>query len=134
MFASGLLMLPPFSTPPTFGRFTARATGLLMKTCRARRNVGSVISFRVGESDAEALEKEFGGAFTASQFVSLGKHQVFVKLLCDGEWTEPFLGKTLPPPSVRYDKGETIIKRSRQFYGTKRWQIESKIRRWRGDI
>jgi hypothetical protein len=95
-------------------------------------NVGSVISFRVGENDAEALEKEFGGAFAASQFVSLGKHEVFAKLLRDGEWTEPFLGKTLPPPSLRYDKGETIIRRSRQFYGTKRRQIESKIRRWRG--
>jgi hypothetical protein len=97
-------------------------------------NVGSVVSFRVGESDAESLEREFGGTFRASQFVSLGKHEIFAKLLRDGEWSEPFLGKTLPPPELSYGKGEKIIERSRQFYATKRWQIESKIRRWRGSI
>jgi hypothetical protein len=97
-------------------------------------NVGSLISFRVGERDAEVLEREFGGAVIANQLVTLGKHEVYAKLLNEGEWREPFLGKTLPPIELRYGKGDIILRQSRERYGTKRRHIEDKIRRWRGSI
>jgi hypothetical protein len=97
-------------------------------------NVGSVISFRVGERDAEVLEREFGNALTANQFVTLGKHEVFAKLLHDGEWREPFLGMTMPPLELRYGRGDTIIGLTRERFGMKRVQMENKIMRWRGTI
>jgi hypothetical protein len=91
-----------------------------------------MISFRVGERDAEVLEKEFGGTYTASQFTSLNNHEVYAKLLREGEWSEPFWGKTLAPADVRHGRRETIIRLSREKYGTKRKQIEEKIRQWIG--
>lgn len=96
-------------------------------------NVGSMISFRVGERDAEVLEKEFGGTYTRSQFTSLNNHEVYAKLLREGEWSEPFLGRTLAPSGVRHGRRETILRLSREKYGTKRSVIEEKIRRWLRD-
>jgi hypothetical protein len=93
-------------------------------------NIGSMISFRVGERDAKILEREFGEAYTASQFTSLNNHEVYAKLLRDGEWSEPFLGKTLAPYGTRHGRRETIINRSREKYSIRRETIESKVRRW----
>ena len=95
-------------------------------------NVGSVISFRVGEDDAEVLEKQFGGAYTAGQFTSLSNHEIYAKLLRNGEWNEPFLGKTLPVSAIRHGRAEIILRVSREKYGMKRRKIEDKIRRWTG--
>ena len=39
-------------------------------------NVGSIISFRVGESDARLLAEEYGSNFHPSQFTSLGNFGV----------------------------------------------------------
>jgi len=44
-------------------------------------NVGSLISFRVGQSDAEILEREFGKEFPASQFTQLANHHVLARIL-----------------------------------------------------
>lgn len=93
-------------------------------------NVGSLISFRVGESDASRLEREFGGAFTGSQFADLGNHEIFAKLLMDGVHREPFFGTTFPPISPKYQRRDTIIQRSRERYGSPRLLVEQKIRRW----
>jgi hypothetical protein len=93
-------------------------------------NVGSIVSFRVGDNDAEVLEKEFGGTYTRSQFTTLDNHEVLAKLLRNGEWSEPFRGTTLAPADVRHGRRETIIRLSREKYGTKRSRIEDKIRRW----
>jgi type IV secretory pathway TraG/TraD family ATPase VirD4 len=93
-------------------------------------NVGAIVSFRVGSLDAKILEREFGGAYTANQFTELGNHEVCVKMLAHGEHQEPFRGKTWLPLELHYGRRETIIRRSREKYGTKRNIIEGKIKRW----
>ncbi len=93
-------------------------------------NVGSMISFRIGQRDAEELEREFGRTYNASMFTSLGNHEVCVKLSTDGHQGEPHLGKTLPPFGVLHSSGETIIRRSREKYATPRSIVEGKIERW----
>src|SRR3989475_5662913 len=60
-------------------------------------NVGTVIAFRVGLSDAEVLEKEFYPEFAASDFVSLPNYSLYLKLMVDGTVTRPFSADTLPP-------------------------------------
>src|SRR5436309_2754323 len=65
-------------------------------------NVGTVIAFRVGLSDAEVLEKEFYPEFTAGDFVNLPNYSLYLKLMVDGRVTRPFSADTLPPflPSI----------------------------------
>ena len=97
-------------------------------------NVGSIVAFRVGHHDAETLERTFGESHRAAQFTSLSNGEVCAKLLSDGQDLEPFLGKTLPPYGTRHGRGETIVRRSREKYATRRAMIERKIRRWLGEI
>ena len=95
-------------------------------------NVGSMVVFRVGQRDAEQLEREFGGAYPASRFVDLHNHEVCAKLLNDGQYGDPFMGRTLRPWGTRHGRRETIIRRSREKYGAPRKAVEDKIRRWLG--
>ena len=93
-------------------------------------NVGSVVSFRVGHNDAEAMEAVFGRAYPASRFTSLDNGEVCAKLLVDGKDSEPFLGKTLPPIQARQGRREAIIRRSHEKYATKREIIERRVVAW----
>jgi hypothetical protein len=95
-------------------------------------NVGSMVVFRVGQSDADLLEREFGGAYPSSRFVDLDNHEVCAKLLIDGRYGEPFTGRTLGVWGKRHGRRETIIRRSREKYGTPRKIVEDRIRRWLG--
>ena len=60
-------------------------------------NVGTLIAFRVGLTDAEVLEKEFHPEFTAGDFVTLPNYSLYLKLMVDGTVTRPFSADTLPP-------------------------------------
>jgi type IV secretory pathway TraG/TraD family ATPase VirD4 len=60
-------------------------------------NVGTIISFRVGPSDAEILEKEFYPEFTAIDLTRLPNYHVYLKLMVDGDVSVPFSGTTLEP-------------------------------------
>jgi hypothetical protein len=60
-------------------------------------NVGTMITFRVGATDAEYLEKEYAPAFTAEDLVNLDRYQVYLKLMIDDMASSPFSARTLPP-------------------------------------
>lgn len=93
-------------------------------------NVGSIISFRVGPTDASFLEQEFGSGYAAVKFTELANHEVCAKLLTGGHYAAPFSGTTLPPLAISFGGREKIIRRSREKYATKREEVEGKIRRW----
>lgn len=93
-------------------------------------NVGSMVAFRVGETDAAMLSREFGSGFDPSLFSSLGNGEVCVKLLDRGQQMQPFLARTHPPVGRRYGKKQNIINRSRERYATPRKVVEDKIFRW----
>jgi len=95
-------------------------------------NVGTIVTFRVGGADAEALEKEFEPTFMATDIVNLAKYQTFLKLMIDGVASQPFSAMTLPPIGSPTDSAEKVIKVSRERYGKKRDIIEDKILRWSG--
>lgn len=56
-------------------------------------NCGTIISFRVGASDAELLAKEFYPVFQAVDFVNLPRFSMYLKLMIDGGISQPFSGK-----------------------------------------
>lgn len=95
-------------------------------------NVGTLISFRVGEHDAEILAREFGGTnpYSPRQFSGLSNHEVCVKLLRDGAYGEPFTARTLPPIGFNHGRRKQIVRFSQQRYGTPQSVIEDRIENW----
>ena len=83
-------------------------------------NVGTLISFVVGARDAHLLTREFSQIYTENDLVSLGKHEIVLKLSIDGMTSSPFPAKTLPLPSLKNENREKIIKISKERYGRKR--------------
>jgi len=89
-------------------------------------NVGTLVAFRVGETDASALERQFGGAFTAGQFTNLENFEMHVRLLNK----QPFLATSLPPTSSGRCRRKLVERHSRQKYCSRRIVAEEKIERW----
>lgn len=99
-------------------------------------NVGTIITFRVGATDAEYLEKEFEPVFMMNDLVNLAKYNVYLKLMIDGVTSDAFSATNLSPLSEELKKGnrEKIIKISREKFATPRLVIEEKIMRWSGIV
>ena len=78
-------------------------------------NVGSIVSFRVGAEDAEALEKEYTPAFLIEDIVNLSKYQIILKLMIDGVASQPFTALTMSPIGSPTDSGKVIrVSRTRR--------------------
>jgi len=59
-------------------------------------NVGSMISFRVGASDAPLLAKQFGADVpTPRGLINLPNHEMYVRLMVDGKQSTPFSARTI---------------------------------------
>lgn len=93
-------------------------------------NVGTLIAFRTGYTDAEILEKEFGKTFTASALNDLGPFEAVVKLLENGGNLTPFRAKMMPPLENRVGRKGKLIARSRERFATPRHIVEAKLERW----
>jgi hypothetical protein len=59
-------------------------------------NVGTIISFRVGATDAEYLEKEFYPVFSKDDLVNLPRYAMYLKLMIDSATSKAFSAKTNP--------------------------------------
>jgi type IV secretory pathway TraG/TraD family ATPase VirD4 len=58
-------------------------------------NAGTVIAFRLGPTDAEAMEREFCPVFNATDLVNLPNHHIYLKLMVDGVVSKPFSAVTI---------------------------------------
>lgn len=91
-------------------------------------NVGTMMVFRVGATDAEVLEKEFAPQFTVEDLVNLGFTQIYLKLMIDGLTSSPFSAVTLPPiahPQLSYV--HEIISASREQFASPKAKVEEVI-------
>ncbi len=95
-------------------------------------NVGTLVVFRVGATDAEELVKEFTPVFTEEDLVNLAKYEFYIKLMIDGVSSDPFSARGLPPLTEEEKTGnkEKMIKVSRERYAKQRAVVEDKINRW----
>lgn len=95
-------------------------------------NVGTLIVFRVGAADAEALAPEFMPTFTEEDIVNLPKYEVYLKLMIDGIASEPFSARGIAPlpESEKTGNIEKVINVSRERYASKKDVVEDKIMRW----
>jgi hypothetical protein len=93
-------------------------------------NVGTLITFRIGNNDAEVLQKEFGNTISASAIADLDAYEVIVKMLEDGTNPDPFRARTIPPLVNRVGRKHKLIARSRERFATNRTTVEEKLKRW----
>lgn len=90
-------------------------------------NVGTLIAFRIGASDAAILEQEFAPVFTCEDLVRLPRYSIYIKLLIDGTTSQPFSAMTLQPQIAIDSLKEKVIEHSRKKYGRERAMVEKSI-------
>lgn len=80
-------------------------------------NVGTMIAFRIGATDAEIFEKEFAPYFIADDIVNLSARQIYLRLMIDGVGSKPFSARTLnmaEKPPITF--ADAVIANSRKMY------------------
>lgn len=60
-------------------------------------NVGTLICFRIGTTDAEILAPEFAPEINTVDLLNLPNYHIYLKMMVDGTITKPFSAVTLPP-------------------------------------
>jgi len=58
-------------------------------------NVGTIVCFRLGITDARLMEKEFYPVFRAEDFIALPNYSIYLKLMIDGKPSIPFSADTI---------------------------------------
>jgi hypothetical protein len=93
-------------------------------------NVGNLISFRVGNTDAEILSREFGNEFPPTAFVDLPRFHTLAKIQEANEPLATFKAR-LDSVTGSYNKtASPKIALSRIRYAEKRSTVEHKITIW----
>ena len=91
-------------------------------------NVGTMIVFRIGATDAEVFEKEFAPYFVMDDFVNLSAHQVYLRLMIDGVGSNPFSAHTLDPIQKPVHTFMTaVVAHTRSQYAKPRFVVEDEI-------
>ena len=97
-------------------------------------NAGSLIAFRVGGPDGEALERVFRPDMMQSHhFLDLKKHEVIASIPEGSAAPVPFLGKTLAPLKYEAGRRDAIIALVREKFSRPRSIVEPRIRELFGD-
>jgi len=98
-------------------------------------NVGTMVSFTVGQEDGEILSKEFSEVFDVSDFVSLERYNFYTKLMIDLTQSRAFSARSLPiDNNLRRDTIEKVIESSRRNYSVPRDLIEKRIEAWNSKV
>ncbi len=90
-------------------------------------NIGTLISFRIGATDAEHLAKEFHPVFNEDDLITLPRYSMYLKLMIDGATSAPFSAATLPPQINKGSLKGKAIELSRKKYGRERIIVEKSI-------
>jgi type IV secretory pathway TraG/TraD family ATPase VirD4 len=77
-------------------------------------NVGSVVSFRIGDKDAQILHKKLDCSIES--LMDLSNHHARVSVLQGGDTGNAYTVKTCPPIKVNHGSAASIKKRSRGRY------------------
>lgn len=89
-------------------------------------NVGSMLAFRVGAEDAQAMTRQLGW-HNPDELQELPKHQAMGRFLSDGNLGNVTHLKTLPPPPAAHAKAHAYIADSARNFGRPRAQVERRI-------
>ncbi len=90
-------------------------------------NAGTLLVFRIGIEDAEALEKEFKPTFNAYDLINVEQYTAYVKLLIDNTASKAFNLQTYPPEPGNPKLAEALKQLSRLKYGRPKDIVEAEI-------
>lgn len=95
-------------------------------------NVGTLVAFRVGVTDANFLQHEFTPTFNEADLTNIERYNVFIKTIVNNEPQPPFtmdLSKDMESEAKRYNPkvAEMIKELSRLKYGKDRELVEEEI-------
>jgi len=90
-------------------------------------NVGTMIAFRVGSTDADYLEKEFYPTFNKTDLINLPKYSMYLKLMIEGATSQPFSANSLPLTECHKSFKNEAIATSKEIYSKPRKEVEAEI-------
>ena len=91
-------------------------------------NIGTIVSFRVGQNDLEALAKYFQPAFSSDDLLRVPNYNTVTRTLVNGVPTQPFSMATLPPLGSPNEKLAGALKQlSGAKYGRPKSEVEQEI-------
>jgi hypothetical protein len=93
-------------------------------------NIGTLICFTVGPTDAHFLEREFAPTFAEGDLINLGRYEMYLKLQVDDTQTQPFSARSLPPSVNGTGMRERATAASRTKYGRPVERVEKIIKKW----
>ena len=90
-------------------------------------NVGSMITFRVGAQDAEFLIKQYDTVFSQNDLINIDNLNAYVKLLINGQTSQPFNIRTPLYPPQDHLRAQQIKELAILKYGVSRTAVEADI-------
>lgn len=91
-------------------------------------NMGTIVSFRVGQNDVESLARYFQPIFEGEDLLRIPNYNTIVRTLINGVPTQPFSMATLPSLGVPNPKlAEALKQLSAAKYGRQRSLVEKEI-------
>lgn len=91
-------------------------------------NMGTIVSFRIGQNDVEAISKYFQPTFDADDLLRVPNHNSIIRTLIGGVPTQPFSMAMLPPLGSPNPKLADALKQlSAAKYGRPRAIVEAEI-------
>lgn len=91
-------------------------------------NMGTIVSFRVGQQDVDILAKYFQPHFDANDLLRVPNHNTIVRTLVGGVPTQPFSMSTIPPMgSPNAQLGTALKQLSAAKYGRPKSVVEKEV-------
>lgn len=91
-------------------------------------NMGTIVAFRIGQPDVEALSRYFQPTFDGNDLVRVPNHNAIIRTLVGGVPTQPFSLATLPPlGSPNYELAAALKQLSAAKYGRQKSAVEKAI-------
>lgn len=91
-------------------------------------NMGTIVAFRIGQPDVEALSRYFQPQFDGNDLVRIPNHNTIIRTLVGGVPTQPFSMATLPPLGSPNEKLASALKQlSAAKYGRPKSVVEAEI-------
>lgn len=91
-------------------------------------NMGTIVAFRIGQPDVEALSRYFQPTFDGNDLVRIPNHNTIIRTLIGGVPTQPFSMATLPPLGQPNEKlAEALKQLSAAKYGRPKASVEKDI-------